>query len=87
MSLALDPGYRESIESWLGVLRDLQDRGMNCPRLVVGDGNLGLWSALSQVFLEGGQSRLCRENHKLVNVGDGRPAGGGRIQHPPKVRW
>jgi len=69
--LALEPGYRESIESWLGVLRDLQDRGMNCPRLVVGDGNLGLWSALSQVFPEAGQQRCW--NHKLVNVLDKLP--------------
>ena len=44
--LAAEPGYRESIESWLRMLRDLRRRGMNCPKLVVGDGNLGLWGAL-----------------------------------------
>ena len=45
--LAVAPGYRESTESWSDVLRDLKERGMNCPRLVTGDGNLGIWGALS----------------------------------------
>ncbi len=36
------PGYRESTRSWSEVLRDLRDRGLNCPRLVVGDGHLGI---------------------------------------------
>jgi putative transposase len=46
--LAVEPGYRESTESWSGVLRDLKERGLNCPRLVVGDGNLGILGALSK---------------------------------------
>ena len=41
--LAVEPGYRESTESWSAVLRDLKNRGMNCPRLAAGAGNLGLW--------------------------------------------
>ena len=69
--LALEPGYRESTESWQGVLRDLKGRGMNCPRLVVGDGNLGLWGALGQVFPEAGEQRCW--NHKMVNVLDKLP--------------
>ena len=44
--LAVSSGYRESTASWSGLLRALKARGMNEPRLVVGDGNLGLWSAL-----------------------------------------
>ena len=40
--LAVEPGYRESSESWAEVLRDLKKRGLNCPRLVVGDGHLGI---------------------------------------------
>jgi len=40
--LAVEPGYRESTESWSGVLRRLKERGMNCPRAVTGDGNLGI---------------------------------------------
>jgi putative transposase len=39
VGLAVEPGYRESTESWAGVLRDLKRRGMNCPKLVGGDGH------------------------------------------------
>ena len=39
------PGYRESTESWSEVLRDIKRRGLSCPRLVVGDGHLGIWGA------------------------------------------
>ena len=39
--LALVPGYRESTESWLEVLRDLRDRGLHHPILMVADGNMG----------------------------------------------
>ena len=39
--LAVEDGYRESTESWAGVMRDLKARGANEPRLVVGDGALG----------------------------------------------
>jgi transposase-like protein len=48
--LALGEGYRESKESWLGVLRDLRDRGMNAPALAIGDGALGFWAALGELF-------------------------------------
>ena len=40
--LSVVPGYRESTQSWSEALRDLRDRGMNCPKLVVGDGHLGI---------------------------------------------
>ena len=43
------PGYRESIESWSDVLRDMRRRGLECPRLVIGDGHLGIWGALRNV--------------------------------------
>jgi putative transposase len=69
--LALEPGYRESTESWSAMLRHLKSRGMNCPRLVVGDGNLGLWGALRQVFPEAAEQRCW--NHKAVNVLDKLP--------------
>ncbi len=42
----MTPGYRESVESWSEVLRDLRDRGMRAPRVVIGDGHLGIWGAL-----------------------------------------
>ncbi len=38
--VAVVPGYRESVESWSEVLRDLRERGMNAPRLVIGVGHL-----------------------------------------------
>ena len=48
--LAVSSEYRESTASWSALLRDLKARGTNEPRLVVGDGNLGLWSALRNIF-------------------------------------
>jgi transposase-like protein len=69
--LAVEPGYRESTESWSEVLRDLKQRGMNCPRLVTGDGNLGIWGALSNVYPEALEQRCW--NHKVVNVLDKLP--------------
>jgi putative transposase len=69
--LAVGPGYRESSESWSGVLRDLKDRGMNLPRIVVGDGHLGIWGALSNVY-PGVLEQRCW-NHKVMNVLDKLP--------------
>jgi putative transposase len=69
--LAVEPGHRESTESWSGVLRDLKERGLNCPRLVVGDGNLGIWGALSNVYPDASEQRCW--NHKIVNVLDKLP--------------
>ena len=65
------PGYRESTRSWSEVLRDLRDRGLNCPRLVVGDGHLGIWGALRNVYPEAGEQRCW--NHKVLNVLDKLP--------------
>jgi putative transposase len=48
--LAVEDGYRESTESWASVMRDLKARGVNEPRLVVGDGALGSWAARRDVF-------------------------------------
>ena len=51
--LAIEEGYRESRESWAQVLRSLRDRGMIQPSLLaVGDGGLGLWAALDELFPE-----------------------------------
>jgi transposase-like protein len=66
--LALEAGHRESKESWAGVLRQLKGRGLKEPRLLVGDGNLGLWAALSEVYPEA-QQQLCW-NHKMLNAID-----------------
>ena len=48
--LGMELGYRESTESWSGVLRSLRDRGLSAPLLAVGYGALGLWAALDAVF-------------------------------------
>lgn len=64
--LAIEAGYRESTESWAGVLRELRDRGLQAPLLAVGDGVLGLWAALSQVFPTTAHQRCW--NHRVLNV-------------------
>jgi len=69
--LAVEPGYRESTESWSEVLRDLKERGMNYPCLAVGDGNLGFWGALTNIY-PGALEQRCW-NHKMVNVLDKLP--------------
>lgn len=48
--VAVAPGYRESTESWAELLRDLKDRGLAAPVLATGDGALGFWAALRDVF-------------------------------------
>ena len=55
--LAVEDGYRESTESWAGVFRDLKRRGLNEPKLVVGDGALGAWAALRDVYPGAGEQR------------------------------
>jgi transposase-like protein len=66
--LALEPGYRESKESWSWVLRQLRSRGVKSARLFVGDGNLGLWAAVGEIYPQA-QEQLCW-NHKMLNVID-----------------
>lgn len=66
--LSVESGHRESVEAWSAILRDLQKRGMNCPRLVIGDGHLGLWGALTNVFPEAKEQRCW--NHRIVNILD-----------------
>lgn len=66
--LAVEAGHRESTESWSRLLRSLKQRGMNCPRLVIGDGHLGIWGALANVYPEVGEQRCW--NHRILNVLD-----------------
>lgn len=66
--LACESGYRESKESWGGVLRDLKGRGLKLGRLTVADGNLGIWAVLQDVHPVGEEQRCW--NHKIVNVLD-----------------
>jgi len=69
--LAVEDGYRESTESWAVVLRDLKGRGLNPPKLVTGDGALGAWAALRDVFPGAGEQRCWV--HKTANVLDAMP--------------
>jgi putative transposase len=49
--LAMSDGYRESADSWQELLLDLKQRGLTIePKVAVGDGALGFWKALPQVF-------------------------------------
>jgi putative transposase len=66
--LACESGYRESKESWSGVLRNLTDRGLRLGRLTIADGHLGIWSALGEIHPEGKEQRCW--NHKIRNVLD-----------------
>ncbi len=66
--LACSDGYRESTESWADVLRDLKKRGMTAPAVAVGDGALGFWSALGDVFPETAEQRCWV--HATANILD-----------------
>ncbi len=55
--VAIEDGYRESSESWLTLLRDLKARGMRAPVLAVGDGALGFWKAVGEVWPETREQR------------------------------
>jgi transposase-like protein len=69
--VALEDGYRESEEAWLTLLRELKRRSMPAPALAVGDGALGFWGALEQVYPECARQRCWV--HKLRNVLDKLP--------------
>ncbi len=64
--LAMDPGYRESKESWAETLRDLRSRGLEAPMVAAGDGVLGLWAALKEVYPTTEHQRCW--NHRITNV-------------------
>ncbi len=66
--LACESGYRESKESWSGVLRNLTARGLKLGRLTIANGHLGIWSALGELHPEGKEQRCW--NHKIRNVLD-----------------
>ena len=70
--VAIEDGYRESTESWADVLRDLKRRGMRAPVLAVGDGALGFWGALREVFPATVAQRCWV--HKVANVLSALPA-------------
>jgi putative transposase len=69
--IAVEDGYRESTDSWADLLRGLACRGMRAPALAIGDGALGFWAAVRDVWPE------TREQqdwvHRIVNVLDKLP--------------
>jgi len=69
--IAIADGYRESTESWLDLLRDLKARGMQAPVIAIGDGALGFWAALREVWPETREQRDWV--HRLANVLDKLP--------------
>ncbi len=64
--LAIEDGVRESTQSWREVLLQLKSRGMNEPKLAIGDGAMGFWAALEEVFPGSRQQRCWM--HKSMNV-------------------
>jgi len=64
--IALSDGYRESAGSWADLLRDCARRGMRAPVVAMGDGALGFWSALREVFPATREQRCWF--HKIANV-------------------
>jgi transposase-like protein len=72
--LGLTDGYRESEASWKELLLDLKERGLSVdPKLAIGDGSLGFWKALPQVFGRTGAQRCWK--HKTANVLNKLPKG------------
>lgn len=69
--IAMADGYRESTEAWAGLLRDCARRGMRAPVLAVGDGALGFWQALTEVFPDAREQRCWV--HETANVLDSLP--------------
>jgi transposase-like protein len=69
--VGLQAGYRESTESWASLLRGLKARGMSKPRLVIGDGNLGIWAAMRHVWSQADEQRCW--NHRIINILDRLP--------------
>ena len=66
--LALRSGQRESTQSWASILRELKARGLRTPRLVIGDGHLGIWSGLEEIYPEAAEQRCW--NHRILNLLD-----------------
>jgi putative transposase len=64
--VAVADGERESTDAWAELLRDCRRRGMQAPVVMVGDGALGLWAALREVFPATREQRCWV--HKVANV-------------------
>ena len=64
--LAIEDGVRESTQSWREVLLKLKARGLGAAKLAVGDGAMGFWAALEEIYPQTVQQRCWM--HKSNNV-------------------
>ncbi len=64
--LAIEDGVRESTQSWREVLLKLKARGMNALKLGIGDGAMGFWAALEEIYPTTRPQRCWV--HKTANV-------------------
>jgi putative transposase len=69
----VEDGYRESAESWKTVLRDLKRRGMRPPVVAVGDGALGFWAAVRDVWSNTREQRDWFHDHTQAVPWIGKP--------------
>jgi putative transposase len=69
--IALEDGFRESKDSWAELLRDVKKRGMRAPEVAVGDGALGFWAAMRDVWPTTREQRCWV--HKIANALDKLP--------------
>ena len=67
-------GVRESTQSWREVLLKLKARGMNVPELAIGDGAMGFWAALEEVYPETRQQRCTRFGRRRPGPMQRRPS-------------
>lgn len=77
--LAIEDGMRESTQSWRKVLLTLKARGMNAPKMAIGDGAMGFWSALEEIYPDTRHQRCWL--HKTLSVLNAVPQS---IQHKVK---
>jgi transposase-like protein len=64
--IAIEDGTRESTQSWREVLLNAKARGLKAPKLATGDGALGFWAALDEVYPSTTHQRCWM--HKTSNV-------------------
>jgi transposase-like protein len=70
--IAMTDGHRESAQSWCELLLDVKRRGLTIdPKLAIGDGALGFWKAIAEVFPATKEQRCCV--HKTANILDKLP--------------
>ena len=79
--LSIEDGVGESTQSWREVLLKLKSRGMNVPELAIGDGAMGFWAALEEVY--GGTRQQRCWMHKTMNVLNCRTACPSRYRPKP----